>query len=483
LYSKKATLGLRFQLFWVGYMHYMGERSRELFILILGDIVIISLALWLTLLVRYFSLPSHAILSDHIGPFAVLASIWLFVFYVAGLYDKHTVFLKNLLFNRILMTQVANVLIAALLFFIIPFSIAPKTNLVIYLIISVLLLTWWRLKLFNYFSPKNKHKAILIADGQEAIELVDEINNNDRYNYSFVRIIDEKAALHSVDFEAKLLSLIDKENIEIIIANPRGEHIERVLPSIFDMAFLAFEFTFLDFYKVYEDTFDRVPLTALRYDWFITHVSQSKSLMYDLFKRLFDLIAGIVMAILLILVLPFIALAMRIEGKGPVLITQERLGRFNKPIKVYKIRTMTKNLSASDTWTNEDERLGNAITKVGTILRKSSLDEFPQCINILKGEMSLIGPRNDIVGLGYRLSTEIPYYNIRNFVKPGITGWAQTHQYYMGDNISPQSIDESRTRLAYDLFYVKNRSFLLDIEIALRTIKTIFSRFGTVVKN
>jgi lipopolysaccharide/colanic/teichoic acid biosynthesis glycosyltransferase len=111
-----------------------------------------------------------------------------------------------------------------------------------------------------------------------------------------------------------------------------------------------------------------------------------------------------------------------------------------------------------------------------------SIDELPQCVNILKGEMSLIGPRNDIVGLNQRLSSEIPYYNIRNFVKPGVTGWAQTHQHYMGDNISPQSLEESRIRLAYDLYYVKNRSLMLDIEIALRTLKTVLSRFGITIR-
>ena len=96
--------------------------------------------------------------------------------------------------------------------------------------------------------------------------------------------------------------------------------------------------------------------------------------------------------------------------------------------------------------------------------------------------MSLIGPRNDIVGLGNRLADELPYYKIRNFVKPGVTGWAQTNQQYLGDNISPQSIEESRIRLSYDLYYVKNRSLWLDVAIALRTIKTLLSRFGVTIK-
>ena len=460
----------------------MGERSRELLILLLGDVIAFSLALWLTLFLRYFEIPSWQILNAHLGPFFILGGVWLFVFYVAGLYDKHTVFLKSLLFSRIVNTQVVNMLVAALLFLVVPFGIAPKTNLVLYIVISTVIVALWRLKIFNHFSPRNKHKAILIADGEEAIELVDEINNNDRYNYSFVRIIDESAAEQSADFEKKLLRLIEKENIQIIVANPQDEHLERVMPSIFDLAFLKFEFVFLDFYKVYEDTFDRVPLSALRYDWFIMHVSQSKSLVYDFFKRVFDIGAGLVLGMLLLLMLPFIMLAMRIEGDGPVFISQDRIGRFNKPVTVYKIRTMSENLSASSTWTTEDAQQGNRVTKVGALLRKASVDEFPQCLNILKGEMSLIGPRNDIAGLGARLASQIPYYNIRNFVKPGITGWAQTHQHYMGDNISPQSIEETRMRLSYDLFYVKNRSFKLDLEIALRTLKTLMSRFGVAIK-
>ena len=460
----------------------MGERVRELLILIGGDIVCFTVSLYLMLSIRYFAIPSTTLLGGHLGPFLLLTGIWLFIFYIAGLYDKHTVFLKSLLFSRILNTQFVNMLIGALLFFILPLGIAPKVNLVLYFIISVILIAVWRLKLFNYFSPKNRHKAILIADGEEAIELVDEVNNNERYNYSFVRIIDNNTAATTKNFERKLLGLIEKEDISIIVANPTGTYMERVMPTIFDLAFLKFEFTFLDFYKVYEDTFDRVPLSALRYDWFIKHVSQSKSLVYETAKRGFDIVASAALLLLLGLMMPFIMLAMRIEGEGSVFITQHRIGKQNKKVKVYKIRTMTNNDAGSDTWLQEDVEKKNVITKVGSVLRKTSIDELPQCINILKGDMSLIGPRNDIVGLGNRLAEEIPYYNIRNFVKPGVTGWAQTHQRYMENNISPQSIEESRDRLSYDLFYVKNRSMLLDIEIALRTLKTLLSRFGVKIR-
>jgi len=460
----------------------MGERARELAILVVGDIFFFLVALWVTLFFRYLAIPSGELLGNHVGPFLIISTVWLFVFYIGGLYDKHTVFLKSLLFARIVNTQIVNILVAALLFLIIPFGIAPKTNLIIYLLVSTALITWWRMSVFRFVAPKTKHRAVLIADGSEAIALVDEINNNDRYNYSFHRLIDEQTAKSTPNFEEKLIKLIEKERIDIIVANPNGEYIAAVLPKLFDMSFLKFELTFLDFYKVYEDTFDKVPLSALRYEWFISHVSQSKSLVYDVTKRLIDVVGSIMLGIVLLLLLPFIYIAMRIEGQGDLFIAQERIGQSNKPVTVYKIRTMTENRAYSATWTNEDAKEGNRVTKVGAVLRKLSIDEFPQVWTILKGDMSLIGPRNDIKGLGDRLAAEIPYYNIRNFVKPGVTGWAQTHQHYMGDNISPQSLEESKERLSYDLYYVKNRSFLLDMEVALRTIKTLLSRFGMTIR-
>ncbi len=460
----------------------MGERTRELWLLITGDILCFVVSLYLTLLVRYVSIPTMELLQIHFGPFLFLSLVWLGIFYIAGLYDKHTLFLKGVLFSRILNTQIANITIAAFLFIVIPFTIAPKTNLVIYLIISVVLITIWRLRLYTLLSPKHKHRAILIADGEEAIELVDEVNNNERYNYTFIRMIDNQTALHTPDFEEKLLSLINREQVSMIVANPNGEHIEQILPKLFDLAFVRFEFTFLDFHKIYEDTFDRVSLSALHYNWFINYVSQSKSLVYEVAKRGFDIMGSILLGFFLAFSLPFIIFAMRTEGKGPIFITQDRIGRYNKPVRVYKLRTMTSNDAGSSTWVKEDVQKQNFVTKVGSFLRKTSIDEMPQLWNILKGEMSLIGPRNDIEGLGQRLVKEIPYYTIRNFVKPGITGWAQTHQHYMGDNISPQSLEESKVRLAYDLYYVKNRSFMLDMEIALRTIKTLLSRFGITIK-
>lgn len=450
----------------------MGERTRELILLVVGDIVFFVAALWLTLLVRYFEFPDRSLIDSHLQPFLILSAVWIFIFYIAGLYDKHTTFLKKMMFNRILYTQIANMVMAALLFIIIPFGIAPKTNLVIYLIISIVLITFWRLKLFDYFSPKYRHKALLIANGEEAVELVDEVNNNERYNYTFIRLIDESAALHTPDFEAKLLSLIERENIKIIVANPRGEHIERVLPSIFDLSFLKFEFTFLDFYKVYEDTFDRVPLSSLRYDWFIQHISQSKSIVYDVTKKVIDIVCGVALLLPTLILFPFVALAIKLEDKGTIFYKTERVGQYNRPIGLYKFRTK----NGRDT--GEAALESNLVdTRVGTFLRKTRIDELPQLLNVIKGDLSFIGPRPEMPALASVYAEKIPYYNTRHFIKPGLSGWAQINNYD-----APRGgvdVERTLTKLSYDLFYLKNRSLMLDVQISLKTIATIIMRTGT----
>lgn len=449
----------------------MGERTRELTILIIGDIFLFFLALWITLLVRYLELPNWDFYSAHLGPFLILSTVFIFIFYISGLYDKHTLFLKSLLLNRLINTQIINGVIAALLFLIIPFGIAPKTNLVIYILISVILFTVWRMYVYRFISPKAKHRALLLANGKEAIELVDEINNNNRYTYSFVRLIDEEAAAVP-DFEAKLFSLIEREHISIIVANPTGKYISAVLPKLFELSFLRFKLNFLDFYRVYEDTFDRVPASALSYEWFINNVSQSKSILYDATKRTIDIVGALLLLLPTAALFPVVALLIKIEDRGPLFYTTVRVGQFNRPITIYKFRT--KNGADKGQAALKSTLVD---TKVGTILRKTRIDELPQLINVLRGDLSFIGPRPEMPALAEVYGKEIPYYNTRHFLKPGLSGWAQINNY----DVPRGGVDVPKTiaKLSYDLFYLSRRSLFLDMQIALKTISTILLRTGS----
>ncbi len=450
----------------------MTLRTRELFVLILGDIVCFTVALWLTLLVRYLEWPSTENLQSHLGPFLILSIFWITIFYIAGLYDKHTTFLKNRLVSRIVNTQIINIVVAAVLFFFIPFGIAPKTNLVIYLFVSIVLITGWRLMLFNYFSPKNKHKAILIADGQEAVELADEINNNDRYNYSFVRIFDYETVVNTPEFENKLLRLIEEEDIKTIVADTRSRHLKDIMSLIFDLSFLRFEFALIDFKKLYEDTFDHIPLSSLEYEWFVSYVSTDSGFVYTFLKRILDIAMATVLLIPCALVFPVVALAIKISDRGVIFYTTKRVGQFNRPVDIIKFRTMT---GTDDGNTTLNSKL--QVTRLGRFLRKTRIDELPQLVNVLKGDLSFIGPRPELPARAQLYAEAIPYYNTRHFIKPGLSGWAQINDYN-----APRGevdVDLTKNKLSYDLYYLKHRSLFLDIQICLKTIATIMMRTGS----
>jgi len=187
-------------------------------------------------------------------------------------------------------------------------------------------------------------------------------------------------------------------------------------------------------------------------------------------KRLADIVISIMALILLCLPMLVIAIIIRLGSSGPALFTQRRLGRGGRPFTVYKFRSMTNDAEAKGAQfaRSQDAR----VTGIGKFIRKSRIDELPQLYNVIIGDMSLIGPRPEQVDLMDQLVKEIPLFPLRHSVRPGITGWAQVCQGYADD------VESTRLKIEYDLFYIKNVSLLLDLNIVLRTIKIILSGFG-----
>ncbi len=440
--------------------------------LFIGDTVALTLSLWLTLLVRYGELPERERLTEHFIAFTPLFLVWLLVFYMAGLYGKNVLLFKSSVLRTIVQTQFFNIVLAALYFFVMPgITLAPKTNLVLYLIISLALMLSWRFVLFPLTTrPVSRERAALIGSGEEVEELVREVNSNERYHVSLALVIDPESFEREIDTHIRR---IGEEGITTIIVDSQHPRVAQALPAIYGLTFEHTQYHLLEISQVYEEVFDRVPLSLLQTKWFVENVSAKTDIFYAFSKRFIDIFGALVLGLITVVLAPIIALCMRIEGKGPLFITQRRFGKNGAIIHIYKFRSMLFSDDASKQWVTEGE---NKITNVGHVLRFTSIDEFPQCINILKGEMSLIGPRNDIEGLGQRLQETIPYYSMRYMVTPGITGWAQINQQYHQGNISPQSVDETKTRLAYDFYYIKHRSLALDIEIALKTVKRMLFR-------
>lgn len=448
----------------------LGRRSG--FLLFAGDLVAFAASLYLTLALRYFAVPTAAMLAPYWLPFAFLFALWLVVFYGAGLYGKQFLLFPSRLPDALLKTQGANILFAAVFFFLLPvFGIAPKTILALYLLVSLALVLLWRLALYPNLSARpRRERAVLVAEGPEADDLYRELNGNARYGVEFCA----RPQGDALADPAKFLAEVRGHAASIIVADTNSAQAAALMPLIYDLTRARDEYQFAAFEDFYEEVFDRIPLSQLGHVWFLEHVVAEDALFYAVMKRAIDLVGGFVMGIVAIAVAPFIWAANLFEGGGPLFIAQDRFGHYGALIRTYKFRSMKENDAGA--WKGES---ANYVTRVGAFLRKTSLDEFPQFLNVLKGEVSLVGPRNDIIALGARLKEALPYYEARYLVTPGITGWAQINQQYEPGNTSPQSIEETKVRLAYDFYYLKHRSLGLDIVIALKTVKRMFFRVSS----
>ena len=444
------------------------QSKKEAIILFLGDVFLLYLSLFTMLLISYLGFPEEAHLDEHIIAFSIIFIIWITIFFIAGLYEKHTILFKNRLPNIILNTQVINTFIAVLFFYLIPyFAITPKTNLFIYLILSFGLILIWRIYGSAFIGDKVKGAALIINSEEETRDLVEEVNNNSRYSFYFASIISPDKSVKQLSKE--ILNEVKEKNISYIIINLKSERIKKILQDLYKLIYEGVEF--IDKYKVYEDIFDRVPVSLLGYDWFLENLSLSPKVSYDLVKRMMDVIISLPLALLSLIFYPFVFLAIKMDDGGEIFIRQSRIGQDNKHVEIIKFRSMS-GLDEGE----EVLKSRRVVTKVGTFLRKSRIDELPQLWNVLKGDISLIGPRPEIPALALKYEEEIPYYNVRHLIKPGLSGWAQI--YHNNHPHHGTDFSETKMKLSYDLYYIKNRSFFLDLKIALKTIKALLSRTG-----
>lgn len=445
-------------------------KRREPLVLLLGDVLFFLVSLWLTLLLRSFEAPTRELFFDHLKPFSLLFGIWLLVYYIAGLYEKHTVILRSNLPNILATAQLTNSGLAVIFFYFIPyFGLTPKTILFIYLMVSFVFILFWRMYGYFSLSKKQPNKAILIGSGNEMKELLTEVNENPIYSLQFVSSVD----LNRVDkdgFWDEIKGQVYDEDVSVIAIDLAHENVEPVLPHLYNLIFS--NKNFIDMHKIYEDIFDRVPLSLLRYNWFLENISASPRVAYDSLKRLMDVALSFVLLVLSLLVYPFVYLAIKLDDGGPIFIAQERVGENNRAMKILKFRTMSRD----DGGIYNQDRPNNPITKVGHFLRKTRIDELPQLWNVLKGDLSLIGPRPELPELVKHYTEEIPYYNVRHLIKPGLSGWAQI--YHEAHPHHAVATEETKNKLSYDLYYIKNRSLLLDLKIALRTVRTLLSIAG-----
>ena len=441
---------------------------KEPLILLVGDFFFFLLSLWLALFLRNWENPTDKLFSLHLVPFTFLFIVWIVVFYIAGLYEKRTVILKSRLPNILGNTLLVNSIIAIAFFYFVPFfGITPKTILFIYLAVSFVIILIWRTYGYGLLASEKLNNAIIIGSGDEMRELFETVNQNSIYNLKFVSSIDLNRA-DEQSFRDEIIEHVYAEDVSIIAIDLSNEKVEPVLPHLYNLIFSRVNF--VDMHKLYEAVFDRVPLSLLKYNWFLENISTTPRATYDTLKRLMDIFISLPLTLVSLICYPFVWVAIKLDDGGKLFSRQTRVGQNNKDINLLKFRTMSVANDAGQ-W----EKTENRVTKVGAFLRKTRIDELPQLWNVLMGDISLIGPRPEFGDAVKHYTEEVPYYNIRHLIKPGLSGWAQIYGEHPHHGVD---LDKTKNKLSYDLFYIKNRSFLLDIKIALRTLKILASMAG-----
>lgn len=446
--------------------------KREYVILLLGDTLVFALSLYIALFMRSLQVPHMDVFILHLHAFAGLFVAWLFVFFLAGLYGKHTRIFRTRLPMTILAAQTINVVLAALFFFAVPtFGIAPKTVLLIYLIVSSLLVVLWRVMIFGNLRAGEKELGILIASGEDAEALAREVAADDRFRFSFAYTVDTRhAPAHEVVQQA--CRFVEKDDITFLVADFADPALDVTFPILYQAAFKKRRFALIDVNDLYQEVFDRVPLSLVRYEWVLASTQSSR--IYGLVKRAADIVLAAIVGTLSLIVYPFVMLAIYLEDGGSAFIRQERVGQYQKHIHILKFRSMTGN-DGGNYGTQGKSAL--RVTRVGKWIRLLRIDELPQLWNVLLGDLSFVGPRPELPPLANHYSARIPYYNARHLVAPGLTGWAQIR--HDRDPHHGTDTEETKTKLSYDLYYLKHRSLILDVLILFQTVRIILTARGT----
>lgn len=425
--------------------------------LLAGDVAALYLSLALTLLIRYGAGAFSASWSIHLVPFSTLFLLWILVFYLADLYRPETLRSRAAFLSTLAVAVAIAALLSTVVLYLFTdfFELTPKTNLAIFSAAFLLLSALARALLRQFFAVGALDVAIL-GNSPLLTRAVRYLKENPQAGY---RIEAAVQSPEEKDFAA-LERKIRARNVQLIVLEPRLARNREVPSAIYRL--LPLSVSIVNAWDFYETVFECVAIDELDEGWFIENITTRRPF-YEAAKRTLDLTVAAVAGILFLPLMALIAVAIAATSRGPVIFAQERAGKNGKRFTLYKFRIMVAHHDGSPWTARNDPRL----TWVGKILNFTHLNELPQLVNILKGDISFTGPRPESVELS-RKYEKLPYYDMRHAVKPGLTGWAQIRYR------ASASVEEAKEKLCYDLYYVKNRSLLFDLLIILKTIRYVF---------
>lgn len=439
------------------------KRKFKKIILILGDILLLYLSLFMILSIRYGEQYSADVFWLHFYPFTVIYVLWVAVFYTNNLYSIDYARNTYGFYSSVAKSFIFNAVIS-ISFFYIAFEktgISPKTVLALDILVFSALFIVWRI-FYNYFikSKTFSTNALILSDNDEAREIIKKIRSLPQLGYTVIS--------HSQDDIKNLKKFIIANNVKIVITSEETKNNPELLHELYES--LPLKIRFENLADFYEQIAGKIPVSIIGRIWFLENIKNLDRPIYNLSKRATDIVLSLSLLVPVAILFPFIAIAIKYQDRGNIFYYQKRVGQNNKEFTIVKFRTMK--IDSENNGPKFTEKNDNRITKFGKFLRNTRLDESPQIINILKGEMSFIGPRPERPEFVSEFRKQILFYGFRHIVKPGLTGWAQVNYEY-GD-----SLEDAYKKLQYDLYYIKNKSLILDIETALKTIQIIINRKG-----
>ncbi|RVT75928.1 exopolysaccharide biosynthesis polyprenyl glycosylphosphotransferase [Flavobacterium sufflavum] len=351
-----------------------------------------------------------------------------------------------------------------------------RLQILTFLLVVFFSLISWRVFYVRFLASKRFHQnAMLVCDEDQLDELISGLENIDPH-YKIIAYVSNCVSKGKTECCSSYVECVkpidlvafvkEKYITEIVIATQKSDSITtelyQQLLKLLESGNLIREYS-----QVYEEKTQRIPVQYVERDFyrFFPFSRSNQNRLYLSIVRILELIVSVIGLFITLLLIPFVFLMNTIANKGSLFYTQERVGKDGKFFKILKFRTMIENAESEKAvfTTINDKR----ITAFGRFMRKTRIDEFPQFVNILKGEMAVIGPRPERPFFVKEIAGIMPFYEARHVIKPGLTGWAQVNYSY------GESIEESLIKLQYDLYYIKHRSIYLDFNISLKTITTI----------
>ncbi len=461
--------------------------SERRLLLLLGDTVacllatLVALGAWSLTAPEPFDL---TFIAQRAHWFVIMPLLWLAVARLNGFNDLRLAHRRAAMFARLLFISVQVVIVYVFLFFlIVPSGFdLPRLFTLYYAVAAFSLVGMWRVARPRLFSwTEQPRRAVLIGGGRAAAAFAQTLAQEAPREYEIVGYMTGEAdsdgrieGVPALGAGADLLEIVRHQGVsELILAH------EGALPAeLFQGVMACYEqgIAITPMPLLYEQITGRVPIEHVgQFDWQLVLPLEGDTLsfrLYLLIKRLIDVSLALIGLACFAILLPPLALIIRLDSRGAIFYRQERLGRGGKPFQIVKLRTMVQDAEklSGPQWARKDDP---RITRVGRILRKTRLDEIPQLWNVLRGEMSIVGPRPERPVFVDRLAQRIPFYRTRLLVAPGLTGWAQICYKYGNTE------EDALIKLQYDLYYIRHQSIALDLLIMVRTLGKMLALSGT----